>query len=444
MKKMLWVFIIILGCIACDSDVLDEISETGTGVMQINDKIVMLDTLSVRVSTINFDSLQTSSTSRLLIGGYTDPIYGKVRSQSYFEFSPTSLKLGSSDSDTYTPNYVFDSIVLILKNDRYYYGDTTQLQRLQVFKLTQKVKSPAETTTAFYNTNTLNYDPSAIGNKSFYPRPKENDSLSIRLNDTFGQDVFLKLKNFEFGDINQFHDYFKGLVIQADESLLPASVCGYNTSSVLRLYYSINDDSDENDNLTKDFAITDVAKQFNRISLDRTGTVLQNLPNSNSYLNSTLTNNAAFIQSGTGLACRIDFPYLKSLYSIDHKGIIVDAKLILKPIRTSHNKQYPLKDSLRIYSADHLNRINSKLYTATGDDLLGQLNDVSNEFGDNVYYTFSIGTFLNKELSKDGNNPYSLIITLPDYQKTVNRIAIGGQNNSEDRIILKVYYLPYK
>ena len=114
MKKMLWVFIIILGCIACDSDVLDEISETGTGVMQINDKIVMLDTLSVRVSTINFDSLQTSSTSRLLIGGYTDPIYGKVRSQSYFEFSPTSLKLGSSDSDTYTPNYVFDSIVLII------------------------------------------------------------------------------------------------------------------------------------------------------------------------------------------------------------------------------------------------------------------------------------------------------------------------------------------
>lgn len=443
MKQLLFVLSVLFIIISCDSDVLEEDVTTGTGILAINDKIVLIDTMTLQLSTINFDSLQTSSSSRLLIGGYTDPLMGRVRAESYFEFSPSSLKLGSSDSDTYTPNYVFDSIVMILRHDRYFYGDTTQIQQLYVHKLTQKVKQSGENATAFYNSATLNYDTNPVGIKTFFPRPTENDSLVIRLNDSYGLDVFQKLKNFEFGDINQFHDYFKGIVVRNGATVSPEAVCGYTTNSVIRLYYSINDDSDENDGLYKDFSITDLGKQFNSITLNRSGTVLQNLPASTSYLNSSLSNNAAFIQSGTGLACRVDFPHLKSLYSIDHKGIIVDAKLILKPVRTSHNKRFALRDSLRLYEADHLNRIQTKLTTATGEDLLGILNDSSNEFGDNVYYSFSIGTFLNKELQKEGNNPSSLILTLPDYQKTVNRIVLGGQNNNEDRVQLKIYYLPY-
>jgi hypothetical protein len=41
-----------------------------------------------------------------------------------------------------------------------------------------------------------------------------------------------------------------------------------------------------------------------------------------------------YIQSGTGIACRIDFPNIKQLKVHFRKGAIVDAELIIKPIKT--------------------------------------------------------------------------------------------------------------
>jgi hypothetical protein len=440
MNKIL-IALIAIGLIACDTDYLDETATVGSSLLNVNENIILVDTMSLRVSTINFDSLQTSSSSRFLIGGYSDPLIGEIQSESYFEFSPSSLKLGTSDSDTYTPNYVFDSLVMILKNDRYYYGDTTQILDYSVHKLTQKVKSLSESSTALYNNTQIAFDSQSIGTKAFYPRPKERDSISIRITDTYGNDLFQKLKNFEFSDINQFHDYFKGLVIRSGAN--SKSILGYKSTSVLRMYYSINDDSDENDGMYKDFSISDIAKQYNRITSNKTGTSLANLPGGTSFMDSAFSNHISYIQSGTGLACRIDFPNLKTLNSVDHKGIIVDARLVLKPVKNSHNKRFPLRDSLRIYQADNLNRISKKLVDASGEDVLGRLIGEDNEFGDNIYYQFSIGSFLNKELQKESVTS-SLIITLPDYQKTVNRIALGGQHNTEEKVELKIYYLPYK
>ena len=79
----------------------------------------------------------------------------------------------------------------------------------------------------------------------------------------------------------------------------------------------------------------DATKQFNNITLDRTGTQIQDLPVSSSMLSSSQTGNKAFIQSGTGIACRIDFPNIKQLKYISEKGAIVDAELIIKPVNNT-------------------------------------------------------------------------------------------------------------
>jgi hypothetical protein len=187
----------------------------------------------------------------------------------------------------------------------------------------------------------------------------------------------------------------------------------------------------------------DNSKQFNSISLDKTGTIIQNLPNSNSKLSSNLINHQGFIQSGTGVACRIDFPGIRRLKTISEKGAIVDAELILKPVNNSYSKTYPLVDSLRVLIGDNLNRISGPLLDADNVELYAVLNKKSDEFNENVGYSVWVGGFLQKEMLKQTDSKSSLILTLPSISKATDRIVMGDQKHAENKIQLKIYYISY-
>lgn len=424
---------------SCQTDNLEGDFVVGSDYLNINNKVLLIDTLTVDVSTINFDSLVTSNQSRILIGNYTDPILGKVKSESYFELTPDSYALGSS-SDTETVNYVFDSIAMILKYDRYYYGDTTKVQTINIHQITQKIK-PKIDDDSFYNNSTLSYNSNSIGSRTFYPKPIGKDSVNIQMDATFGKNLFDKLKNNEFTSFDEFNDYFKGILIKPSTTN-SSNVVGFTSACVMRLYFKQANSNSET-TYTKDFTIADLTKQFNTISLDKTGTILQNLPDSRNKLASDLTNNSAFIQSGTGLACRIDFPFIKQLKYISEKGAIVDAELIIKPIKNSASALYPIKDSLQVYECDHLNRISKVLTNSDGSQMLAKLNTTPDEFNENIGYSVNIGTFLHQEMMKTSGTKSSLIFTFPNISKGVNRIVLGNQKNVENKLKLKIYYISY-
>jgi hypothetical protein len=415
----------------------------GSDYLALNNKVVLVDTVTVDMSTINFDSLVTSSQSRILVGSYDDPIFGKVKSNSYFQLQPNTYTLNTtSGSDTETVNYVFDSIVMTLKYDNYYYGDTTKVQTFDIHRLAQKVK-PNVDDKSFYNNSTLSYSDESIGSISYKPRPIEKDSITIKMDDAFGSALFQKMKKREVTDFDSFIEYFNGLVIVPSTSN-SSSVIGFNAStSMVRMYYSKSPKDIDEEPYVVEFKITDLTKQFNSISLDKTGTLIQNLPVSNSKLSSSLTNRQGFIQSGTGVACRIDFPNIKQLKYISEKGAIVDAQLILKPVNNSYSEQYPLADSLRIYVADNLNRMNGYLLNSAGSTVYGVLNKKTDEFNENVGYTIPIGNFLQTEMWKQSDSRSSLILTLPSISKTVNRIVLGDQKHPNNKIQLKIYYISY-
>ena len=402
--------------------------------------MLLIDTLTVNVSTINIDSLVTSNQSRILIGNYTDPILGKVTSESYLKLTPENYYIESSNSDIQTVKYVFDSIAMILKYDRYYYGDTTKTQTINIHQLTQKVK-PNTDDTNFYNISSLTYESKSIGKKTFHPKPIGKDSINIQIDANFGKNLFNKLYNNEITDANEFEDLFKGIVIKPSTTN-SSNMIGFNTSSVLRLYYK-KSNSDSKNSLTKDFTLSDLTKQFNNISLDKTGTIIQNLPDSKSKLSSELTGNNAFIQSGTGLACRIDFPFINQLKYISEKGIIVDAELIIKPNKTSITSLFPLKDTLQVYECDNLNRISKVLTNSDGSQKLALLNNTPDEFNENIGYKVNIGSFLHQEMLKTTGAKSTLILAFPNISKGVNRIVLGNQKNAENKLKLKIYYISY-
>ncbi|WP_228519096.1 DUF4270 family protein [Flavobacterium sp. LC2016-12] len=436
---MLFFLITILSC-GTDTDAGEFV--VGSDYLALDNKVVLIDTVTVEMSTINFDSLVTSSQSRILIGNYDDPVFGKVKSNSYFQLASSSYTLNNGGSDTETTNYVFDSIAMILKYDNYYYGDTTKVQTFDIHRLTQKVKPNSEDD-SFYNNSVLSYSDESIGTISYKPRPIEKDSITIKMNDAFGAALFQKLKTREITDFDSFSEYLKGLALVSSTEN-SSSVIGFHAAtSKIRLYYSKYQADTEETPYIIDFTISEATKQFNSISLDKTGTLLQNLPIASSKLSSSLTNRQGFIQSGTGVACRIDFPNIKQLKYISDKGAIVSAELLLKPINNSFSEQYPLADSLKVYVADNLNRISGSLENGAGAYVYGALNKKSDEFNENLGYVIPIGSFLQKEMWKQSDSRSSLILTLPVISKAVNRIVLGDQKHPNNKIQLKIYYTSY-
>lgn len=436
---MLFLAVTVISC-GTDSDAGEFV--VGSDYLAVGNKVILIDTVTVDMSTINFDSLITSNQSRILIGNYEDAIYGKVKSNSYFQLASESYTLNSSGSDTETTNYVFDSISMILKYDNYYYGDTTKVQTFDIHRLIQRVK-PNTDDDSFYNNSSLSYSDESLGTVSYKPRPIEKDSLNIRMSDAFGAALFQKLKKKEITDFDTFNEYLKGLVLVPSSSNY-SSVIGFHVAtSKVRLYYSKYQADTEEVPFIIDFTILDATKQFNSISSDKTGTIIQNLPVSTSKLSSLLTNQQGFIQSGTGVACRIDFPNIKQLKYISEKGTIVDAQLLLKPVNNTYSERYPLADSLKIYVADNLNRISGSLVNSAGTAVFGLLNKKTDEFNENVGYTVSVGNFLQKEMIKASDSKSSLILTLPGISKSVNRVVLGDQKHLNNKIQLKIYYISY-
>ncbi|WP_264532264.1 DUF4270 domain-containing protein [Flavobacterium sp. N502540] len=436
---MLFLAMTLFSC-GTDSDAGEFV--VGSDYLAVGNKVILIDTMTVEMSTINFDSLITSGKNRILIGNYEDPIYGKVKSKSYFQLASDSYSLKNDGSDTETTNYVFDSISMILKYDKYYYGDTTKVQTFDIHRLTEKVK-PNTNDKNFYNNSVLNYSDESLGTISYSPRPAGKDSVTIKMSRTFGAALFQKLKKREITDFDSFSEYLKGLVLVPSASN-SANVIGFHVaSSKVRLYYSKYQANTEEVPYIIDFKISDAQKQFNSISLDKTGTIIQNLPASNSKLPSALTNQQGFIQSGTGVACRIDFPNIKQLKRISANGAIVDAQLFLKPVNNTYAEKYPLEDSLKVYVSDNLNRISTSLVNSAGTAVFGILNKKKDEFNENVGYSVPIGYFLQKEMLKQSSSRSSLILTLPGISKTVNRIVLGDQKHLNNKLQLKIYYISY-
>lgn len=442
MGKFLLMLVFAFTIFSCGTDTDAGEFVVGSDYLALNNKVVLVDTVTVEMSTINFDSLVTSSQSRILVGNYDDPVFGKVKSNSYFQLSGTSYALNNSGSDTEAVNFVFDSISMILKYDNYYYGDTTQVQKFDIHRLTQKVK-PNVDDKSFYNNSTLTYSDEILGTISYKPRPTEKDSINIRMSDVFGEDIFQKIKKREITGLDNFTEYLKGLVL-VPSGTNSSSAIGFNVStSKVRLYYSQYQADNDDDSFVLDFTIVDVSKQFNSVSLDKTGTIIQNLPISSQRLSSSLTDKQGFIQSGTGVACRIDFPNIKQFKNISASGAIVDAQLFLKPVNNSYSDKYPLADSLQVYVGDNLNRISSPLLNSAGSSVYGILNKKSDEFNENIGYTIPLGNFLQKEMLKSSDSRSALILTLPGISKSVNRLVLGDQKHSQNKIQIKVYYISY-
>ena len=432
---ILLLFIISVGINACQKETIDfntPFVDNGTT------NVILVDTSTLEMSTVYLDSFPAAGSGVVFAGNYRDPQFGKVNAESY-------MQVGLPSSITTTPfpvGSVFDSIEVILRYNKTYYGDTTQPYTVSVNQLTQPLALVTGQST-FYNIDNRTYDPTPLGTTQLTLNTGLTDTVRVRLSQAFGQDLFDKLNTYaiEIQNLPQFLNYFPGMAFTGSSN--NNLVLGFNDSAVLRLHYLkpgvIPTDA------WYDFNITNGNLSFNHVTVDRTGTPLATLGPGNPQIFSSQTGNAAYTQYITGSMMKIRFPNILNIQNLPGYIKVISAQLQIKPISGSYLPFYSLPPQLMLSVTDQYNLPGTAITlinpsTGTPVTQYGNL-FIDNYYGIGTAYTYDITAYLQSQLATTENNLNGLLVIPASPTLTFDRVIAGDSKNTLNQTILKVYYV---
>ncbi len=401
-------------------------------ITQIN----YVDTSTIEMSTVYIDSFVTSGNGTLFTGFYKDPQFGEVNAESYARFDlPPSFNI--PDGAT------FDSIEVILKPKKGYYGDTTVPYSIAVSQLSSSISFP-QNQFVFYNINNWPYNADSWAAKSFYYMPASTDTISIRLPDAVGQDLFYKLYT-HAGEVSSnplFNDYFKGLAFTPSGTGNKLMI-GFNDSVTMRLHYK--EPAVINQEVYLDFKISPLNYGFSHITIDRSGTPIASLSPYNDQIFSNQTGNVSFSQFITASMVKIRFPYLRSLLNLPNFVKIISAQLVVKPVANSYLYPFPLPPLLQLAMTDQYNQPGAPLLNPTTSTSQAPVPQYGNLFIDDLYgtgtqYIYDVTSYLQALIQIQQNNQNGLLAIPPNPGTIFNRVVIGDGKNLPNQTKLRVYY----
>jgi hypothetical protein len=320
-----------------------------------------VDTVQVKASTYLLDSLPTSNKGLILLGQTDDKDFGKLAASSYLQLIPPA-----SGVPIIPKGATFDSFTLVLKYNKSYSGDTIAQQNFSVHRLTEemvlrKIPGPTEneqiplyiTAEAMYNTTTFKHEIAPLGNLGFQVKPLGGDSIIIPMNATLGKE-FLELmanKDPRFASEAEFIKYFKGIVLKTTQG---NSITGFKADAVkLNVNYNyVNSDGFTKKDLVI-FSAKSVDYQFNHFDTDRSQTKLKALSHTNKELSSALTGQELFIQGGTGLVTKLQFPTLVNFLN-ESKKVVNKIELLIET-RPTYYSVFKAPPSLILFVANSAN-----------------------------------------------------------------------------------------
>lgn len=435
MKKILGVYTLLTLLIACNP--ADDITlEAGESFTNTNIRVIQIDTMTVDFSTFKFDSVPFPSGGRILIGNYNDAIFGKTASKTYAEFTPNSYNL---DNEA-----VFDSIVLILGYDNYFYNDTLTQMTFNVKQVSKRIKPFDDE--YFYNTTNISVNNELIGSTTFTPKPISGDSVRITLNYNLGYSLFTKIKDNDITDIDQYREYFKGLLIESEQNN-NGSVLGFATDynkTLIRMYYSVPEDISEEVQVYDLPIATDISPQpyFNNITAETNNTVFQNFSNQENTYDSDQLNNKFYFQAGVGIGNKITIPHIKTLNEIGKSGTVLNASLKLYIDQQSYSSNVYLKDSLYTYITDRHQNVTGLHTDYLEENVLGSLT-YDNEFSE-TYYTIPLTVFVDEVLNSNSDQDLAITLLPYEYETCVNRGVFNNDNSGNYSAVLQITYAVYE
>jgi uncharacterized protein DUF4270 len=416
-----------------------------------NTSVVQVDTATVQLSTVLVDSFPTAGTGSMLLGHYNDSKFGIINAGSF-------LQIGIPGASSINSQSVYDSLVLMMRINKTFYGDTTLSQRYYVSQLTSVIQFPSSTQKTFYNNSSFPYDPSPLGFTDVTILPARGltsqnavDSVKIDLPDTLGQHLFEMIQTVSdtIKNLNSFIAYFKGLAIFPDNaSAHSGTMYGFKDTVTMRLFYHQPGFYTSYNHV--DFTLNNKSNQFNRITSDRSASPLAvlnsaqaNRPNPLIYAEvpSSQTDNAMYVQSATGIQGKIRFPYISNILSLPGYLGILRAQLILKPVIGTFNPELSLPPQLILSQTDVNNELGSPIISGSGIEY-GNLYIDYNGAGITTY-SYDITNYIKQQLTIGGNNTDGLMLSLPPPSNNTifDRAVFGDATNKNYNITLNLYYI---
>ena len=383
-------------------------------------------TAVISASTLRQDSLTSEKRTSSLLGCMNDPVFGRSTANLLAQ-----LRLSSNEVD-FGVNPRIDSAMLLLKYQDYY-GDTTQLQGMRIYELTQNLFFDS---TYYSNLNMTGfYNPAeTVADFSYYPRPGQ-DSLMIRLSDELGNKL-VNTDTANLSDNTAWLAFFKGLYFESQPVGQGGSIVYFNLTggkSRLTLYYH----NDGNDSLKYEVVINSNSSWVNLFSHNYSGTPIAGLIN-----DSTGTFPEVYVQAMAGLRSRLKLEIPPAILAKINDGITINkAELILTIPDDPTAGAFGRPKSLRIF------RVGASGKNEFIDDLLlGEAYYGGTFSSKTSTYRFNIGRHLQNILHPDpdqrmANNGLFLVIT--EERTTGNRLVLkNGTENGGMKLVIT--YTPLK
>ncbi|MVN77632.1 DUF4270 family protein [Hymenobacter sp. HMF4947] len=424
-------------------------SDIGVGLpsAQTNTGAYLVDTLTVRTSTVLRDSVVTSGSGYLLVGRTTDPLLGTITAKSF-------CRLGMDAAFTPSGSFVYDSVSLVLPlittPTAYRYGDTTKTQALvEVHRLIDPI-SATKPSFASTKLTKLNYDSTTVlnqGGKAPVRRARPNlTSLRLRLDDTFGRQLLAAGQAGRLTTQDEFDTYLPGLVLTpaATDNAALVLFSATVTDAALLVYY--HDPTDATTVLSSSFSIYTGNRNFYQVRADRRTGGVMGLPTASlQTVDASRTAQQTFVEGALGLQTKVEIPYLTNLLDFGANATITSADFTVPVTASTLSPFVPTPPALLISTANAVNQpVATAVSGTTGTYVssVSYLTSTSTLSGlDQGGYTWSVASYcqavLNHVIPNNGLLVSSVSPALP------SRAVLGSQR-STDKLQLRLYLIQVK
>lgn len=396
-----------------------------------------------------------------------DPLFGSTTANIYMELKPDAypFKFPEHDKDS----LIIDSTVLILKYS-HSFGDTTILQKVQIFPLTENFKHDTSYTTCYL----FKYENNLLGEKSYYPKDLKDSvhgfreasgyQLRIPLSNSFAQSLLNNPDKTTTDSL--FSTFIKGFAVVADATTGGQAINYFdlNSEDTRLSIYTRSSKANVKDSSVLNLYFTSLSGQANSIIRERGSAEIS------AHLSHPAEGDSLiYIQTSPGSYAQLVIPAISGLSNrvINRAELIITQEyspLGFDKIFTPPSYLYldVFDSSSGTYSpipCDFSQQELSNNFSHLG----GRAKSVQDASGNMVsQYTFNISRYLQSIVTKGKSNqvlrlsaPYYVTIpkaytdncgqiipiaTFPRNNIAEGRVRINGTNNTAGSIKLRLVY----
>lgn len=215
--------------------------------------------IPLSASLVLYDSFNTTSQGRLVVGGDVDEFFGTTESIGYsrLSYNPNAAKPNNEA--------IFDSAKFTINVQA---TDGIEFDAPKTYRVHRLLEPILDT--SYYNFSQLRFSDETIAEGSFIIQPDTSNLLRMDVKAELAAELFEKLTTNDpaFSNIFTFRDYFPGIAITGnatDNANISAAV-GNGTGMILYYHY-------ENDTVSRTYPINTIqSRHFNEVKNDRSGT----------------------------------------------------------------------------------------------------------------------------------------------------------------------------